>query len=106
MLPDSTQSSSKSASQGPFPMNVASVQSEMTRPCVSARGVGRGRGRDSQVTAGAICELYYVLVKGNTESVILHRNYGTTFLSEKKLPTCTGHFRQYDPVPHVRASEG
>ena len=82
-------------------MNVALVQSEMMHPRVSARGVGCGQGRDSQVTAEAIHESYYVLVKGNTESVISHRNYRTTFPSKKKLPTCTGHFRQYDPAPHI-----
>jgi hypothetical protein len=57
------------ASQDPFPMNAALVQSEVTSPRVNARGVGRGRGRgrDSQAATGAISESSYVLRKGNTK---------------------------------------
>ena len=61
MHPDSTRNSLEVAlgSQNLFPIDVASVPSEMPCPHDNARGVGRGRGRgrgrgqNSQATTGS-----------------------------------------------------
>jgi hypothetical protein len=59
MHPDGARNSPEVAlgSQDPFPMDAASVPSEMPCPRVNARGVGRGRGRgrgqNSQATTGS-----------------------------------------------------
>ena len=105
MNPDATSPEAVLGRQVPSPMDAASTPSEIPRPRVKARRVGRGRGRDSesQATAGgqAFGESSSILQKEILKTDISHSNGGTTCPSKKELPTRTGGFRPFDPAPHI-----
>jgi hypothetical protein len=70
-------------------MDPASTLSEMPRPRVKARRVGRGRGQvsEDQATAGgqAFCELSSALQKGNAENKYIAKQRWNDLPEQKRI---------------------